>query len=75
MEISRREFLGQAVALPAAMPRGRRIAAIDCTKELPPESYFSHGETRVVASAIGGYREAEGKHAARFGYRFRIENT
>jgi hypothetical protein len=74
MEISRRAFLGQAAVLPAVTPRGRKLLTIDCTQDLPPESYFSYGPTRIVETPIGRYREAEGKHAARFGYRFKIEN-
>jgi len=53
---------------------GRSICRIDCTQEFGPESYFQHGETRVVASPLGNYREAAGEREARFGYRFRIVN-
>ncbi|MCX6624780.1 MAG: family 10 glycosylhydrolase, partial [Acidobacteria bacterium] len=74
MEISRRAFLGQAAVLPMAVPQGRKLISIDCTQEHAPEIYFSSGPTRVVDSPAGRYREAEGKPAARFGYRFKIGN-
>ncbi len=74
METSRREFLALGAALPAAVPRGRKVASIDCTEDHPPERYFSFGPTQVVESPAGRYREAEGKPAARFSYRFRVDN-
>lgn len=55
-------------------PPGRLLASIDCTQEFPPDRFFAHGPTRVVETPAGRYREAEGKHSARFGYRFAIEH-
>jgi hypothetical protein len=54
---------------------GRLLIRIDCTADLPPERYFSYGESKVVESTTGRYREAAATHAARFGYRFAIENV
>jgi len=53
---------------------GRLLASFECTKDFPPERYFSLGETQVVGTASGRYREAQGKPQARFGYRFSIEH-
>jgi hypothetical protein len=60
---------------PADSLHRRLLATIDCTKDHLPERYFAYGETRVVATAAGRYREAQAKHAARFGYRFAIEHV
>ena len=54
--------------------RGRRLADIDCTRDYPQDRFFAHGATRVVETTAGRYREAEGKHSSRFGYRFAIEH-
>ena len=48
---------------------------IDCRQEQPAASYFAMGETRVVDSPAGTYREAEAKPLARFGYRFQIRHV
>ena len=61
---------------PASSPlsgSGRLLVALDCTQDYPPERYFAYGVTRVLETAAGRYREAEGKHSARFGYRFAVE--
>ncbi len=54
---------------------GRTLLHIDCTQDHARERYFEHGDTRVVTSAAGRYREAAGTPAARFGYRFDITNV
>lgn len=54
---------------------GRLLASIDCTKDFPPEQFFANGATRVVETAAGRYREADGKSSARLGYRFAIERV
>lgn len=51
---------------------GDPILTIDCTKDYPADSYFQSGDVRVVESALGAYREAEGKPLSRFGYRFTL---
>lgn len=62
-------------------PGGRLLAAIDCTREYPPERYFAAGgappvgDIRVVEGPTGRYREAEAKPMSRFGYRFAIERV
>lgn len=48
---------------------------IDCRREQPATSHFAMGETRVVDSPAGAYREAEAKPLARFGYRFQIRHV
>lgn len=57
-----------------APPKGRLLHRIDCTQTLPPGQYFAHGDVKVVESAIGRYREAEGAPLSRFGYRFPLEH-
>lgn len=55
---------------------GKLLHRIDCTKEYPPDEYFALGDVKVVSSPLGSYREALGvPPAARFGYRFQIENV
>jgi hypothetical protein len=87
-QIGRREFLtagGAALGslslatqgLPGLVDeqrRGRLLASFDCTKDHPPEHYLSSGNSKVVESAAGRYREAEAKPRARFGYRFPLEH-
>ncbi len=53
----------------------RVVAHFDCAKDCPAEQYFGQGNIRVVDSAIGRYREAEGKPLSRFGYRFSLEHV
>jgi len=50
------------------------ILSIDCTQDLGPDRYFACGETKVVETVAGRYREAEGNSFKRFGYRFAIQN-
>ncbi|MCL5096097.1 MAG: family 10 glycosylhydrolase [Candidatus Omnitrophica bacterium] len=85
-KISRRDFLGTTVSVAAGLVSGagtgllsasiptesRLIDRIDCTRDLGPDRYFAYGTTQVVEAGAGRYREAEGKPASRFGYRFRI---
>ena len=59
---------------PGLQRRGRLLTTIDCTQEAPPERYFAQGETRVVETGAGRYREAGDQHSTRFGYRFAIEH-
>jgi len=87
-QIGRREFLtaggtalgGLSLAtqgLPGLVNeqrRGRLLASFDCTEDHPPERYFSSGNSKVVESAAGRYREAEAKPRARFGYRFPLDH-
>ncbi len=62
--------------LAEAVAKGRLLHKIDCTQEYPADKYFALGETKVVESPVGRYREAQGNPpAARFGYRFAIENV
>lgn len=62
-------------ALAEAVSKGKLVHRIDCTQEYPSDKYFALGETRVVDSPIGRYRESQGTPPeARFGYRFAIEN-
>ena len=57
-----------------AASKGKLLHRIDCTAELPPERYFALGEAKVLETAAGRYREAQGNPPlARFGYRFSIE--
>lgn len=88
MIMSRRVFIGASVgaglglamgatgeeAAALAGKAGRTLLKIDCTQEYGSDRFFSCGETRVVESAAGRYREVEGKPFTRFGYRFEIEN-
>lgn len=89
LETTRREFLALTTTAAAGlvlgapwravaaeeMARGRLLLHIDCAEELPPEKYFALGETKVVDSPLGRYREALGNPpTARFGYRFAIEH-
>jgi len=53
----------------------RLLHRIDCTQDYPPDRFFSCGPTQVLRNAAGAYREAEAKHAARFGYRFSVEQV
>jgi len=64
--------LGQSQLVPV---RGRKLVEIDCTQELPPERFFAKGPTQVRQTAAGRYREADGQHSSRFGYRFAIEQV
>ncbi len=50
------------------------IFHVDCTKEVNNDKYFEIGETRIVDSKIGSYREAGENAQSRFGYRFKIED-
>ena len=52
----------------------RLVRGFDCAQEYPADTYFGHGNIRVVDSPIGRYREAEGRPLSRFGYRFQVEN-
>ncbi len=88
-EISRRGFIGVTAGFgmglamaakgedaPAVNGKdGRTLHTIDCTQYFGPERYFANGETKVVETAAGRYREAEGASFTRFGYRFAIENV
>ncbi len=88
-EITRREFLGTTAGIGLGLALAgthaharaidlsaeRLLCRIDCTQELPKEQYFGQGDVRVVESAAGRYREAEGKPLSRFGYRFAIESV
>ncbi|MEW6755518.1 MAG: hypothetical protein AB1505_31750, partial [Candidatus Latescibacterota bacterium] len=56
-------------------PPGRLLATIDCTAEYGADRYFAHGETRVVETAAGCYREAGDRPVCRFGYRFAVEHA
>ena len=61
--------------MPKQLPEQKRlIVAFDCTQEYPSDRYFAGGEARVVETAAGRYREAEGKPMSRFGYRFSVAN-
>jgi len=51
----------------------RLLKQFDCTSEYPADTYFGHGDVKVVASAAGRYREAEAVPLSRFGYRFKVE--
>ncbi len=62
--------------LAEAVEKGRLLHKIDCTQELPSDKYFALGETKIIESPVGRYREAQGNPPlARFGYRFAIENV
>ena len=62
-------------ALADAVSRAKLLHRIDCTQDHPAEKYFALGETKIVNSPIGRYRESQGEPPrARFGYRFAIEN-
>jgi hypothetical protein len=85
---TRREFLAITAGAAAGLALGahRRVVSaeemakakllhrIDCTQDLPAEKYFAHGDVKVVQSAAGPYREAQGAPLSRFGYRFPIQN-
>jgi hypothetical protein len=87
-DIPRRAFLigtagaGLGISLGAAFGEtaapettGKRfLHSIDCTQDYPPDTYFALGETHIVESTAGRYRETEPKPMGRFGYRFPIEN-
>jgi len=64
-----------AAAGAAGTANSRLLHRIDCTQDLPAERYFGSGGVKVVESAAGRYREAEGKPLSRFGYRFPIEHV
>ncbi len=49
------------------------IKRIDCTDELGADEFFSCGESRVVTTSAGSYREAAPQTMSRFGYRFQLE--
>ncbi|MBE6731242.1 MAG: hypothetical protein E7564_06100 [Ruminococcaceae bacterium] len=49
------------------------IADIDCTKDFG-ENYFEIGESILVETEFGAYREAANVKGSRFGYRFQLEN-
>ncbi|MCC7261398.1 MAG: hypothetical protein IT369_02640 [Candidatus Latescibacteria bacterium] len=55
-----------------APPVQHPLVAIDCTRTYPANQYFACGETEVVASPLGAYRQAEARPLARFGYRFTL---
>ena len=89
IETTRREFLaitagaGAAIAmgtrwnavLAEAVSKGKLLHRIDCAHDFPAEKYFALGETNIIDSPIGRYRESQGTPpSARFGYRFAIEN-
>lgn len=69
--------IGFSFAAPSKTPEpGRRLlVSFDCTKDYPKTQYLENGQTRVVESPIGRYRETEPTPSARFGYRFSIENV
>ncbi len=87
-DLSRRAFLvgaagaGLGISLFAARGEtaapdatGRRLLhTIDCTQDYSPDTFFAFGETHVVETAAGRYRETEPNPMARFGYRFPIDN-
>jgi len=89
MQISRRGFIGTTAGLGIGIAMavrgqdgtnaigrdGRTLHTIDCTQDFGPERYFAKGETKVVETAAGRYREAASESFARFGYRFAIENV
>lgn len=50
------------------------IAEVDCTRRPDPGMYFEKGQTAVVRSGAGTYREAAPEPLSRFGYRFRVEH-
>lgn len=56
------------------MTKQTKLITIDCTRELPPDQFFSTGDTTVVDGPAGRYREAAGKPLSRFGYRFPVKN-
>ncbi len=88
MDMTRRSFLGTGLGVGLGLALGsgpllaqtidlskqRLVCRFDCTQEYPAETYFGAGDVRVVESAAGTYREAEGKPISRFGYRFKIEH-
>lgn len=49
------------------------VKQVDCTVELGADEYFSCGESRVVESSAGRYREAAPQTMSRFGYRLCLE--
>jgi hypothetical protein len=51
------------------------LDGIDCNQNYSADRYFSCGETKIVSTSAGQYREAEGRPLARFGYRFQIKNV
>lgn len=50
------------------------IAHFDCTNEYGSDCYFEIGETKIVSTEAGEYRETENIHLARFGYRFKLQD-
>ncbi len=50
------------------------IIHVDCSKPYPSENYFEIGESKIIHSPIGSYREAAKQPLSRFGYRFRLNN-
>ncbi|MBE6688301.1 MAG: hypothetical protein E7588_03365 [Ruminococcaceae bacterium] len=50
------------------------ILHVDCTKEYNKENYFEIGTTAITGTSAGRYRETDGAHLSRFGYRFMLEN-
>ncbi len=75
---TRREMLGAAAGTalgrPAAVHARRLLLSVDATREHGADRFMSHGQTRVVESRAGRYREAAATPSARFGYRFRIQH-
>lgn len=58
---------------PAARPTERLLAAIDLTAQLPEDCFCDTGDSRVVESPLGRYREAGAKKGSRFAVRLRFE--
>ena len=56
------------------LPKKTLITQFDALKNYSADEYYSCGETKIVESPAGRYREAEPKPLARFGYRFEIKN-
>jgi hypothetical protein len=89
MEITRRGFLGASVGIGVGFAAGmgrtgysdevlkeaRLLHRIDCTQDFPVDRFFAHGDTLILDTPLGRYREAEGKPLSRFGYRFSIEHV
>lgn len=51
------------------------LCHIDCTTDLPSETYFDTSDVAVVNGPAGRYRQAAAKPLSRFGYRFSVENV
>ena len=50
----------------------RLIDEIDCARETAPERFVDTGDSRVIESPLGTYREAGDERYSRFAYRFQV---